>query len=392
MLLGIDWMDPNWLLDRFGTDAVLDQPGHRLRRVRAVLPDPARRHAAVRAGPLHRHRRQLDLFPGPPLVELLIAIAALIAAAFLGNVVGYEIGRRIGPPLYERDGRIVKRKYFDQTTAFFDRHGNKALVIGRFVPFVRTYITVVAGVTRMERHRFFLWSLVGAVLWVMSICLLGFFLGDAFPALGESIDKLVIVILAFSVIPIVFEWWRHKRTDAPGAEVGPHDGGPDRDITGSRRPGPRRRHRRRRLSRARRPARRGSAPSGPRAPRRPAGSRPRASGRSRTPRPPRRRRARAAPGRVADRAAGGDDVLDDRDPATGDVGALGELGGAVLLGLLAHEQRGQAGAALHHPVAIGMPPSSSPPSSSVPSGSRSTICAADRSSRAGCASKRYLSK
>ena len=147
-------------------------------------------------------------------------------------MVGYEIGRKLGQPLYERDGRIIKRKYFDQTTAFFDRHGNKALVIGRFVPFVRTYITVVAGVTRMERHRFFLWSLIGAVLWVVSICLLGFFLGDAFPTLGESIDKLIIVILAFSVIPILIEWWRHKRTHAAGAEIGPQDGGPDRDITG----------------------------------------------------------------------------------------------------------------------------------------------------------------
>ena len=69
----------------------------------------------------------------------------LCVAAFLGNVVGYEIGRKIGPPLYERDGRIIKRKYLDKTSAFFDKHGNKALVLGRFVPFVRTYITVVAG-------------------------------------------------------------------------------------------------------------------------------------------------------------------------------------------------------------------------------------------------------
>ena len=74
-------------------------------------------------------------------------MSLLTIAAFLGNVVGYEIGRRIGPPLYERDGRVIKRKYFDQTSAFFEKHGNKALVIGRFVPFVRTYITVVAGVT-----------------------------------------------------------------------------------------------------------------------------------------------------------------------------------------------------------------------------------------------------
>ena len=93
-------------------------------------------------------------------------------------------------------------------------------------------MTSSTSVTRMERHRFFMWSAVGAVLWVLSVVLLGYFLGAAFPALGESIDKLVIVIVAFSLVPIVIEWVRHRRTNAPGAEVGPHDGGPDRDITG----------------------------------------------------------------------------------------------------------------------------------------------------------------
>ncbi len=231
LLLGIDWMDPNYLLDRFGTELfwislliIFVECGLFF----PILPGDTLLFAIG----LFIVTGQLDLFPGPPFVELLIAMAFLIAGAFLGNVVGYEIGRRIGPPLYERDGRIIKRKYFDQTTAFFDRHGNKALVIGRFVPFVRTYITVVAGVTRMDRARFFLWSLVGAVGWVISIMLLGYFLGDAFPTLGESIDKLVIVIVAFSLIPVAVEWWRHRRTGAAGAEVGEHDGGPDRDITG----------------------------------------------------------------------------------------------------------------------------------------------------------------
>ena len=231
LLLGIDWMDPNYLLDRFGAELfwislliVFVECGLFF----PILPGDTLLFALG----LFIVTGQLDLFPGPPFVELLIAMAFLTAAAFLGNVVGYEIGRKIGRPLYERDGRIIKRKYFDQTTAFFDRHGNKALVIGRFVPFVRTYITVVAGVTRMDRARFFLWSLVGAVLWVLSITLLGYFLGDAFPSLGESIDKLVIVIVAFSLIPILVEWWRHRRTDAAGAEIGDHDGGPDRDITG----------------------------------------------------------------------------------------------------------------------------------------------------------------
>lgn len=231
LLLGIDWMEPDWLLATFGTALfwisvviVFVECGLFF----PILPGDTLLFALG----LFIATGQLDIFPGPPAVELVVALVLLTAAAFLGNVVGYEIGRKIGPPLYERDGRIIKRKYFDQTTAFFDKHGNKALVIGRFVPFVRTYVTVVAGVTRMQRHRFFLWSAVGAVMWVVSIMLLGFFLGGTFPSLGESIDKLVLVILAFSLAPIAFEWWRHKRTNAPGAAIGPDDGGPDRDIMG----------------------------------------------------------------------------------------------------------------------------------------------------------------
>lgn len=148
-------------------------------------------------------------------VELVLAMVLLTIAAFLGNVIGYEIGRKAGPPLYQRNGRVLKTKYFDQTAAFFDRHGSKALVIGRFVPFVRTFITVVAGVTQMERRRFFVWSAVGAVLWIISITLLGYFLGAAVPALGENIDYVTIAILVFSVIPVAWEWWRHKRHPEP---------------------------------------------------------------------------------------------------------------------------------------------------------------------------------
>ncbi len=231
LIQGMDWMDPNWLLERFGSEffwlsllIIFVECGLFF----PFLPGDT----LLFAMGLFITTERIDVFPGGPGVELGVAALLMMTAAFLGNVAGYEIGRAIGPPLYERDGRLLKRKYFDQTQAFFDKHGNKALVIGRFVPFVRTYITVVAGVTRMERHRFFLWSLIGAVMWVASICLLGFFLGDAFPTLGESIDKLIIVILAFSVVPVAIEWWRHKRTHAAGAEIGPQDGGPDRDIMG----------------------------------------------------------------------------------------------------------------------------------------------------------------
>ena len=210
LLLGMDWMDPNWLLERFDSQFFWISLGIIFIECGLFFPFLPGDTLLFALG-LFIAGEQIDMFPGSPFVELLVTFALLTLAAVLGNVAGYEMGRAIGPPLYNREGRILKRKYFDQTSAFFEKHGSKALVIGRFVPFVRTYITVVAGVTRMDRQRFLKWSLVGAVLWVASILALGYFLGSAFENLGENIDKAILVILAFSLIPVLYEWWKHRR-------------------------------------------------------------------------------------------------------------------------------------------------------------------------------------
>jgi membrane-associated protein len=232
LLLGMDWMDPYWLLANFGGALFWISVAIIFVECGLFFPFLPGDTLLFALG-LFIATEQIDVFGTPPFVELLLALLLLTLAAIGGNIAGYEIGRKIGPPLYQREGRVLKRKYFDQTQVFFDKHGNKALVIGRFVPFVRTFITVVAGVTRMDRRRFFLWSLVGAIAWVLSITLLGYFLGQAFPGLGENIDKAIIVILVFSVVPVAWEWWRHRRTHAPEAEDHDADGRPDRDIMGS---------------------------------------------------------------------------------------------------------------------------------------------------------------
>ena len=223
-------MDPNWLLDRFGTELFWLSLAILFVECGLFFPFLPGDTLLFAMG-LFISTGKIDLFGGSQAVELVLALVLMTGAAFLGNVAGYEIGHAVGKPLY-RDGRFLKKKYFDQTQVFFDKHGNKALVIGRFVPFVRTFITVVAGVTRMERARFLLWSLVGAVLWVTSILLLGYFLGSAFPSLGSNIDKAIVVIVAFSLLPVAFEWWRHRRTSGPLGDDQDHDGRPDLDILG----------------------------------------------------------------------------------------------------------------------------------------------------------------
>ncbi len=206
LLLGMDWMDPKWLFQHYQSEflwlslvIVFIECGLFF----PFLPGDTLLFSVglfiASSGAYH-----LD-------VNLFVAMAAFIVAAFLGNVVGYEIGRLVGPKLTQRDGRILKRKYFEKTHVFFEKHGNKALVLGRFVPFVRTYVTVVAGIALMDRRKFFTWSAIGAALWVLLITLLGYFLGHAFPSLGENIDAAIIVILAVSLLPVVYEWHKHRR-------------------------------------------------------------------------------------------------------------------------------------------------------------------------------------
>lgn len=213
LLLGISWMDPQWLLDQFGGAFIWISLGIIFVECGLFFPFLPGDTLLFALG-LFIAGKKIDVLGiSTPFVEVLIALVLLFAAAFLGNVVGHEIGRKLGRPLYDHDGRILKRKYLDKTSAFFDRHGNKALVIGRFVPFVRTYITVVAGVTEMNRRRFFVWSAVGALAWVISILLMGYFLGAAFPAIGKNIDYAVIAIAVFTVIPLAFEAIRHRGHD-----------------------------------------------------------------------------------------------------------------------------------------------------------------------------------
>jgi membrane-associated protein len=142
-------------------------------------------------------------------INIVVACLALTAAAFLGNVVGYEIGRAVGTPLYSRGGRLLKPEHFDKAHAFFEKHGSKAIVLARFVPVVRTFITAVAGVSKMDRRRFFTYSFIGAVLWAFIVTLMGFFLGQvAFVA--NHIDVMLVLIVALSLVPVAIEYLRHR--------------------------------------------------------------------------------------------------------------------------------------------------------------------------------------
>ena len=143
-------------------------------------------------------------------VNIVAACVVLTVAAFLGNVVGYEIGRAVGTPLYARGGRLLKPEHFDKAHAFFEKHGSKAIVLARFVPVVRTFITAVAGVSKMDRRRFFTYSFIGALLWATGVTLMGYFLGQI-SFVRNHIDVMLILIVLLSLVPVLVEYLRHRR-------------------------------------------------------------------------------------------------------------------------------------------------------------------------------------
>jgi membrane-associated protein len=145
-----------------------------------------------------------------------VACLVLTISAILSNVVGYLVGARWGPAVFNRpDSRWFKQQHIDTTFAFFDRYGNRAIVLARFVPIVRTFITLAAGVGRMPMRRFVTYSAIGGFLWATGVTLLGYWLGSV-PLLADHIDLVLVVLVAVSLLPVIVEVLR-ARSNSPKA-------------------------------------------------------------------------------------------------------------------------------------------------------------------------------
>jgi len=148
----------------------------------------------------------------------VIAIGCFLAAV-IGDQVGYTIGHRAGPALFRRpDSRIFKQKYVDRTKEFFEKHGPKTILLARFVPIVRTFAPVLAGVGKMDRRTFTTYNVVGGFIWAVGVTVAGYILGEA---IGEDIDKYVLpiiaVIIVLSILPPVIEALRERRRNRDAA-------------------------------------------------------------------------------------------------------------------------------------------------------------------------------
>jgi membrane-associated protein len=141
---------------------------------------------------------------------LPVVLVVLFLAAVAGDQVGYLFGNRVGPALFKReDSRIFKQSNVAKAHAFFEKYGAKAIVMARFVPVVRTFAPIVAGVSRMKYRTFVTFNLIGGAMWAIGVTLLGYFLGQV-TVIKEHIDLAAVAIVFVSLIPILLEVRKHR--------------------------------------------------------------------------------------------------------------------------------------------------------------------------------------
>jgi membrane-associated protein len=147
--------------------------------------------------------------PESPLsVQVLFLVIA--SAAFLGDTFNYWIGRKIGPKVFKKDGRFLKKKYLDKTRDFYDRYGTSTIIIARFVPIVRTFAPFVAGVGQMKYRKFMTFNIVGGVSWTFLFLTAGYFFGGL-PAVRKNFTMVIMAIIVISVLPMVVEAIKIRR-------------------------------------------------------------------------------------------------------------------------------------------------------------------------------------
>jgi len=141
------------------------------------------------------------------------AVMVLLAAGILGDAVNYSIGRYVGPTIFKRETRFIKKTYLLKAHAFYVKHGGKAIILARFIPIIRTFAPFVAGIALMSPKHFLFYNIIGCILWVGSLVSAGYFLGNT-QFVKENFGLIVYIIIFVSILPIIIEVvraWLKKR-------------------------------------------------------------------------------------------------------------------------------------------------------------------------------------
>jgi len=161
----------------------------------------------------------LAAIPGPdgitPVlpVNIYLLLGGVFFAAIIGNTVGYFVGWTLGPRLFTKeDSLLFKKRYLDMTRSFYERYGRLAIIAGRFLPIIRTFVPVLAGAIKLDFIRFTIYNIIGGLAWTASFILLGYFLGASFPGpITKNLDYIVIVLIIITIIPVIRTYRKERR-------------------------------------------------------------------------------------------------------------------------------------------------------------------------------------
>lgn len=147
------------------------------------------------------------ILPISPFVLTLLIIIAAVA----GNIVGYAFGKKVGPLLFTRkSGLMFRQEHLQTANKYYTKHGRKTIILSRFFPIIRTFAPIVAGIVRLDFRKFLAFSFIGAVLWVNTLVLIGYFLGEYIPQINDYLDYIVVFLIVITSIPLVLSGFQKK--------------------------------------------------------------------------------------------------------------------------------------------------------------------------------------
>lgn len=157
------------------------------------------------------------LFAARGELNIALLIPLLLTAAIAGNSTGYLIGSRAGHALYNRpQSRFFRRDHLLKTKEFYEKYGGITIIVAQFIPFARTFAPVVAGIAEMKYRRFAMFNVVGAIAWIVSMTLIGYFLGRMIPGIEHHIEYVIATVVLISLLPILIKYLQHKVKKSAG--------------------------------------------------------------------------------------------------------------------------------------------------------------------------------
>jgi len=201
-MLAVNWLSPHDLINTFGTAGLLLVILVESGIIPAPLPGDSLLFLAGAFSATSATSKD-------PHLNLLVVMVGSFLAAVIGAEIGYWIGSRFGVKLFKPGARFFKIEYLERAHAFFEERGPRAVVLARFIPFVRTIVPMLAGTSEMKHHRFFVANVIGAAIWACGITLLGFWLGKSID-IDKYIYPIVAGIIVLSLIPPYLEYRKHR--------------------------------------------------------------------------------------------------------------------------------------------------------------------------------------